>query len=227
MKRFLKLIILCLLVILLISPIVEVGKVEIVGANSRYVKQLTELVTHKNWLFTSSNRFATLLEKHHHVKKAVVKKNGLLSLQVIIEERKPFASVHSGGLYVMIDENGLVLELSEKSLAPYAIEGFHVQSAKIGYPIVTNNTELIEKAVQLVFLYQQNSDITPNVYLDDGQLIQKIGPQFWVNYGKGYDVEAQFNEAMAIYLDLKGKNSSTGIINLSIEGQTVIQSWKD
>lgn len=227
MKRLLVLIIICLLALVLISPLVQVKSIEMVGVNSHYVEQLKQLVSDKNWLLTSSKRFATLLESHHLVKKAIVKKTGLLCLQVTIEERKPFASVHSGGLYVMIDENGLVLELSEKSLAPYAIEGFHVQSAKVGYPIVTNNTELIEKAVQLVFLYQQNGEIKPDVYLHDGQLIQKINPQFWVNYGKGYDVIVQFNEAMAIYHDLKSKSSSTGIINLSIQGQTVIQSWKD
>jgi hypothetical protein len=181
----------------------------------------------KNWVLTSLSKFESLAKEHHLIRSVTITRDGFLALRVEGVIREAFAAVRSGGFYIMIDVEGTVLELSESAKAPYAIEGFHVQSAKIGYPIVTDDLGLIEKAVQLVYLYQMHSTITPDVHLIDNQLIQKIHDRLWVNFGIGYDILEQFNQSMAIYEDMTNKSSTTGIINVAIQGQTVIQSWKD
>ncbi len=189
--------------------------------------ELIDAVKNQHWLFTSSKAYKDRLEAHPLVDQAIVNKALPRHLQVKVLLKKPIAAVRSGAVYLMIDNRGIVLEINPEKQTNYVIEGFKVSATEVGHPLVTDNSALIVKAVQLVDLYERFSDIDPDVHLIDGDLVQKINPKFWVNYGVGYDIPSQFNEAMTIYDDMIHKNSNTGIINLSVPGQTVIQTWKN
>lgn len=205
----------------------RVPELQITAGNGALEGELSAIIREHHYLLTSSNAYAKILEGHPLVERAKVQKALLKRLNVQITLMAPFAAIKSGHIYVMIDSQGTVLELSDKSKAPYVIEGFSVQFAEVGRQVVTENADLIVKAVQLVDLYERFSSIQPDVHLIDGELIQKMNAKLWVNYGKGYDITKQFNAAMSIYDDMLQKKSNTGIINLSVPGQTVIQTWKN
>lgn len=189
--------------------------------------ELLDKLQKRHWLLTRSKDFEAFLNAQPHVKTASVQKKGFGELIVAIDYRVALAAVKSGSIYIMIDDQGVVLSIGDAVEAPYIIEGFEVEVAEIGKGIVTANSELIVKAVQLVDLFERFTDVQPNVHLIDGNLVQILAPKFQMNFGKGYDIVRQFNEAMSIYEDLIKKQSNTGIINLAIPGQTVIQTWKN
>lgn len=226
MKRMLLFVLLSLISVIVFFE-VKGPSVEITGASEVLTDQLLERLQASNWLITSSRHYEELLGEHPLVAAIQVDKRFFNRLKLSVEMEKPFAAVKSGRIYVMISSEGIVMSLAQESEAPYVIDGFKVDYAEVGHELITENSDLIVKAVQLVDLYQKYTKIKPNVHLIAGDLIQKINPKLWVNFGKGFDIAKQFNVAMSIYDDMKSKQSNTGIINLSVPGQSVIQTWKN
>ena len=197
------------------------------NTSASLTEEIHYIIRKRHWLITSEEGYSSVLQRHPLIAKATASKSLLKNLSVHVEMKSPMAAIKSGEIFIMIDSQGVVLEIASDIKAPYVIHGFSIKASEVGAPIVTESEALIVKAVQLVDLYQRYSDIKPDVELIEGELIQKISPRLWVNFGKGHDIANQFNEAMSIYDDMATKKSTTGIINLSVPGQTVIQTWKN
>lgn len=215
------------------SPYMEVGNIVLLGDDKIYGDKLFDPILKKNWLFTSEDQFLELLLKNKLIEEAKVYKSGFLELSIDIKWREPFVAIHSGGNYVVVDHEGVVLKVSDTPDAPYTISGFTVVSSKVGSYVESKNSGLIDSAVKFVYLFREYSKIntktaiSPNIELVNGQLIQRINDKLCINFGTGYNPEEQFTNAMSIYADMNSKKINSGVINLSNVNQNIYEPWKD
>ncbi len=155
-----------------------------------------------------------------------VTKHFPFAVEVNVIARDAFVAVQSGGYYVIIDMQGVVLALSNNADAPYSIRGFKVISAKVGNPLVSEDIRLIERAVQIVYLFQTYTSYAPDVMLKDGQIIQQMSDEIWINFGWAEKLEVQFPSAIAAYENMIEKSGSSGIVNVSNPNQCIVEPLK-
>lgn len=184
-----------------------------------------ELLSYK-WLFTPSRVFEEKIEALPTVRQATLKKKLFGHLVFELTLREPFAAVVSGGYCVIVDHNGHVLEVTDEPGDFYPIIGFNVTSSRLGHPIVTSELDLIEKAVQLVYLLDEYTEIHPEIVLKNGDLIQSLGETYQVNFGQAPDVVRQFAIFMEIYETQLNRGVSSGIINVSNPDDPINQPWR-
>lgn len=230
---FLLLVILCGAIAFSISPFMNVMKIEVRHVNSPLDVEIVEGLYEKNWLFTAEKDFEAMLLENYLIEEVQVKKSSLLTLDIRLNWRTPFVAFASGAFYVITDDEGMVLQVSQTPDAPYIIDGFRVISSIVGRQIDAQRTDLVESAVKFVYIFskyaQENPefDLQPDIVLVNGELIQRINSKFCINFGSGYDPEEQFVSAASIYLDMKKKRIDSGVINLSNPNQKLYEPWKE
>lgn len=230
---FLLLLIVCGTIAFSISPFMNVAQIDLHHKNLQLDVDVVEGLYEKNWLFTSEDAFEQLVLDNKLIETVSVKKSSLLKLEVSIEWKIPFVAFTSGSFYVITDDEGMVLQVSQTPDAPYIIDGFRVINSIVGKPIDAQRMDLVESAVKLVYIFseyaEQNPefDLKPDIVLVNGSLIQRINSKFCINFGSGYDPQEQFVAAASIYLDMKKKRIDSGVINLSNPNQKLYEPWKE
>ncbi len=205
--------VLVLIFLLSFTPLANVKNVSINGElNNKH--SIAKMLKGKNFFWTSAKAMSELIEVDKMYDTAKVSKTITMDVEIELVERAAFIAIKSGAYYVVIDAYGVVLSLSETADAPYVIEGFTVTSAVLGEALVADEMQLIERAVQIVYMYQSHTDYLPKVSLVDGEIIQDMG-DIKVNYGMASDVELQFNRALVIYEHLIENGATSGIINVT------------
>ncbi len=180
----------------------------------------------QNWLWNKSDWLAENIPSSLTYQEIYISKNNLRSIEISATARDPFIAVKSGGYFVIIDMYGVVLDLLPKPEAPYVIEGFNVTSAMVGKPLVAEEMQLIERAVQIVYMFKENTDIEPSIKLQDKHIIQKMTDDIYIDFGRGDDVELQFNNALVAYQNLIDNAGTSGIVNVSNPKQCIIEPLK-
>ncbi len=199
-----------------------------IGGNGDY--QLSEAdetwLYSQNWLWHSSAWLAQNLPDNMTYQDVVVSKDNLFSVTITATAREPFIAIKSGGYFVVIDMYGVVLDLSLEPAAPYVIEGFEVTSAVVGKPLAADEMGLVERAVQIVYMFKTYTDYEPSIKLKDRHIIQKMTDDIYIDFGQGEDVELQFNNALAAYENIVENSGTSGIVNVSNPNQCIIEPLK-
>ncbi len=180
----------------------------------------------QNWLWNKSEWLAENMPSSLTYQEVFISKNNLRSIEISATAREPFIAVKSGGYYVIIDMYGVVLDLLPKPEAPYVIEGFNVTSAMVGKPLVAEEMQLIERAVQIVYMFKENTDYEPSIKLQNKRIIQKMTDDIYIDFGRGDNVELQFNKALVAYQNLIDNAGTSGIVNVSNPNQCIIEPLK-
>ncbi len=226
MKKFIAaLVLLMLLAGLTLSPLANIDKISYQGDY-----QLTEAdamwLRQQNWIWSGADWLAQNLPSRLTYENVTITRNNIFSVEINAIARTPFIAVKSGGYFVIIDVFGIVLSLSETADAPYVIEGFEVVSAVVGKPLVADEMQLIERAVQIVYMFKENTDYEPSVKLVDKRIIQKMTEDIYIDFGQGDDVELQFNNALVAYQNMIENEGTSGIVNVSNPKQCIIEPLK-
>lgn len=230
---FLLLLLFCAGVAFVISPFMNVREIKENHINAPIDTEIFAGLYDRNWLFTSEENFEQIILENNLVESAKVKKTSIWKLEITITWKTPFVAFVSGAFYVITDDKGIVLEVSQLPNAPYVIDGFRVKNSIVGKPIDSERVDLVESAVKLVYIFSEYAkkneefDLTPDIVLIDGNLIQRINSKFCINFGTGYDPEEQFVSAASIYMDMKKKQINSGVINLSNPNQQIYEPWKE
>ncbi len=226
MKKFIIVITLLLLLVgLSVSPLASIKEVTFHGDYQQTEQDLAWL-RQQNWIWSDTEWLAQNLPSSLTYEEISVSRSNLFSVEINASARTPFIAVKSGGYFVIIDVFGIVLNLSETADAPYVIEGFEVVSAVVGKPLVADEMQLIERAVQIVYMFKENTDYEPSVELVDRRIIQKMTEDIYIDFGQGDDVELQFNNALVAYQNMIENEGTSGIVNVSNPKQCIIEPLK-
>ncbi len=226
MKKFVVIVfVIVILVAVSLSPLLNIDKITASGDYKLTDKDAAWLRS-QNWLWIKSGWLAENIPSSMTYKEIFINKNNLRSVEISATAREPFIAVKSGGYFVIIDMYGVVLDLLPKPEAPYVIEGFNVTSAMVGKPLVAEEMQLIERAVQIVYMFKENTDIEPSIKLQDKHIIQKMTDDIYIDFGRGDNVELQFNNAIVAYQNLIDNAGTSGIVNVSNPNQCIIEPLK-
>ncbi len=180
----------------------------------------------QNWLWHSAAWLGQNLPDNMTYQDVVVDKDNLFSVAITATQREPFIAIKSGGYFVVIDMYGVVLDLSLEPDAPYVIEGFEVTSAVVGKPLAADEMGLVERAVQIVYMFKTYTDYEPSIKLKGRRIIQKMTDDIYIDFGQGENVELQFNNALAAYQNIIENSGTSGIVNVSNPNQCIIEPLK-
>lgn len=226
MKKFLAFIIIIIALIgLSLSPFANINNVVATGDYQPSEADLTWLKA-QNWIWSKTDWLAQKVPSSLSYQEISVTRNNFLAIEIHAVARQPFIAVKSGGYFVIIDMYGIVLDLSNSPDAPYVIEGFDVVSAVVGKPLVADEMKLIERAVQIVYMFKRNTDYEPSIKLVDKHIIQKMAEEIYIDFGQGDDVELQFNNALVAYQNMLDNAATSGIVNVSNPKQCIIEPLK-
>ncbi len=180
----------------------------------------------QNWLWRDAQWIAQNLPDNMTYQDVVATKENLFAVTITATERAPFIAIKSGGYFVVIDMYGVVLDLSLEPDAPYVIEGFEVTSAVVGKPLAADEMGLVERAVQIVYMFKTYTDYAPSIKLKNRRIIQQMTDEIFIDFGQGDNVELQFNNALAAYENLIDNAGTSGIVNVSNPNQCIIEPLK-
>lgn len=227
MKRYgIMLVIAIILFVLSLMPLFNIKTITENTSSSNLTPFMVDLLLDQNWLWKSEDQLADELKMKSDVGDIVVKKTGLLKVEVSVTPREAFLAVHSGMYYVIIDTYGIVIEVSESPEAPFVVEGFHVVSSKIGHQIVAENMDLIERAAQLAYLFDEYVGNNPTISLIDGELVIGMTDDITMNFGTADEIVEQFSKAIELYKSMLAKGSDKGIINVKNINQIILEPNK-
>lgn len=226
--------VLIILIMILISPIFKVRKVVIHDDGIRNGNfDLSDFNLEKNIFLLSKSKLEESLFESGFIDSVKIEKKFFCELHLTIKWKKPLISLKSGDSYIILDHKGYVLYISENDMGLDCIEGVIVKSARIGHPVISKNDFILENAVNLYLLINENRHLYANPEIEAKLMVKKdaiiqiLQPEYIINYGDGSDLQERFSKAISIYNNLYEKQVSTGIINVSRKNHYVYETWKD
>lgn len=208
-----------------LSPLLRIETIN-ASADYKLTDQDSAWLKEQNWLWSKPTWLAENMPSALTYQNVSISKDNFRSIAINAVAREPFIAIKSGGYFVIIDMYGVVLDLLAKPEAPYVIEGFNVTSAVVGKPLVAEEMQLIERAVQIVYLFKENTDYEPAIKLQNKRIIQKMTDDIYIDFGRGDNVELQFNNALVAYQSLIDNAGTSGIVNVSNPNQCIIEPLK-
>lgn len=226
MKRLYLIVVAVIIAIIVsLSPLANVRWV-VVNDRVDERSQMAQWLKNQNWVWHGEAWLLANAPDTSKYEEITLKKQFPLTVELTCKVRAPFVAIKSGGYYVNIDMYGVVLNLTTEPEAPYVIHGFSVTSALVGNVLVVEEMRLIEKAVQIVYMFKTYTDYQPDVFLEDEQIFQRMSEDILINFGEGEDVELQFNNAIAAYQNMIANAGTSGIVNVSVPNQCIIEPLK-
>lgn len=207
--------------ILLRSPLFYVTEIEVAG-NKFYtpaqVIEMSGLETGKNMFFEIKTRPARdkLLETPY-IRLANVKKIPMGRLLVELTERIEYAAVPYEGEYGLIDNEGLVLSMSDKLPNLPLLEGMAVKEIEPGKPLKIEQAYLLSdtlellRAVELTDLYFQRiyfSSVVVRAYINDNYYCE----------GTPAEMAANIEGIRALIQEQYSQGITKGIIRIGRDG---------
>lgn len=163
---------------------------------------------------------------HPQIKNAVVDKVFPNSLDIRIVERIGKVAVSYSGIYLVVDEDMVVVEVSKTPGDLYVINGYEFENFYIGYIINDDNYEILENAMNLAELIEVSDIIIHpevNIVCDKIELV--FNDEYKALFGDGSEMVKKFNDMLGIYKSQKEKEENRGIINVSFEGQATFKAF--
>ena len=146
-------------------PVFDVDNVSVIG-NKRVedaeVKRLSEMEDGKSLFGLNSILAAYKVGLNAYVEDVKIKRIPPSTIEIVVTEREPAAQLvvpeteTSGEKYVAIDENGRVLEISDKKMDMTYIKDVDVTEAKLKDDVSVKQTGPYEKAMEIIKTAKEN-----------------------------------------------------------------------
>ncbi len=216
-----------------VSPLSDVQDVVLINNGDPNPNLDSKLLDLKGnfWFFNTEN-LSNELMLTGLLDEVKVEKEFYCTVKITLTWKVPVISIKTADRFASLDKTGYVLYLDDVKKTDGFIDNLVVEYARIGEPIVTEDDALTANAVNIYFMFLENKDlflegaVKPDIRIIDGEIVQVISDQYWINFGDGNDYESKFAGAIAIYNDLKSKAVTTGIINVSRNNHYVYETWK-
>jgi cell division protein FtsQ len=144
-----------------LSPIFRVSDIEITGnerLSNEYILEASGLDKPVNIFLYSPHKAQNELLKNLLLESASISKLYPDKLQISVQERHPIGYAKHQGAYLCLDEDGMVLSVSQAPDKPLpVISGLEFDSYALGEPISAGKSETFETMVFLANLLEKHS----------------------------------------------------------------------
>ena len=233
-RRKICFVIFCLITIMgiIFSPIFSIRNLTYnlnVNFREEDIYRLTKIEKGKtNILFLNKKEFVNSLSKHPYIESIQIKKELPSSLRLDIKYREMYGILKYSDLFIVIDKNLNVLSVDKEKADGILIDGFILQSFIVGNKIEVENTNILKEALNLIELLEKSHiEFRPIILYKENNIQIQLNDDFSVKFGRGEDTERKFNNFIDIYDNLKGKNISRGIIDVSNHGLPLYKPFGD
>lgn len=228
MKTNIKIILIVLFLVLSIALLItnlqyfNLKNVEVIGTTKVENEEVSEMLLStdiKNIFLINNGKMESLVEKVPYVKTAEVSKMLPNSLKVQITERVPIAYlVYNKDSYIFIDDEGYVLEVSDKPLEekPF-VTGVKYGNFVLNEPLQFENEYTLQKISIINSNMEkydlQNYEITIDLLEDFN--VKLIINEIKVGLGEFEDIDKKMRYLKSILEELDEKGYLSGYIDLS------------
>lgn len=206
---------------LLKSPIFYVTKIEVHG-NQYYtpsqVIELSELETGKNLFFEIKTKPARdkLLETPY-IKVAHIDRKPIGTIVITIEERPEFAAFPFGDEYAIIDNEGLVLRVSDKQPELPVLEGMNIEELTEGSPLKIEQTYLLTDTLELLDKMEEADLYFYKIYFSSVVVKAYINENYYCE-GQPSEISANIEALKALMQEQYNAGVNKGIIRVGSNG---------
>ena len=120
------------------------------------VFQLSGITTGNNIFATKTDEGRDNLIADPYIKYATIKKELPGTIHITVEERVEYASVPYGEQYVLIDDTGMVLRISDQEPALPLLEGMTIIDMTPGSPLNVEESYLLTDTLELLAVVAEN-----------------------------------------------------------------------
>lgn len=153
------------IILLLLSPIFNTSKIEVVGnskISAEEVMSLSQLNTGENIFKLADKTIIQNIKENPYINSVKIKRKLPSTISIIIEEREAEYMLEFGSSYAYIDKQGYILEISDKQLSnKIKIIGYETsnENIKAGNKLCDNDIDKLI-AVELIMNSAYNNSIS-------------------------------------------------------------------
>lgn len=220
--KFLILIALCVGVYLFLhSSVFDAKKIKVSGNQHFTAEQVQKLAGLKvgiNLFEFRTGKCEEKLEADPYVEEANISRDLPSGIEIQIKERQEAAVVQLGKQYVLLDRNGIVLQITDKMPQVTLLSGFTVASASADETLETKDDEAFDWAMEALKV-MQNSDLFFKKIEINGETIKAYVTDKLVCVGKRQNFINGMEEGnlKAVLYDLNKKKIKKGVVTIGDE----------
>ncbi|AOT68459.1 cell division protein FtsQ/DivIB [Geosporobacter ferrireducens] len=159
------------------------------------------------------------LTQHPYIKFVEVKRKLPNKILIQIEERTEAAAIPFMGAYVFIDENGMILKSELDSGNLKIIQGLEFDHFMEGEPLEVKDPEKLRKALEIVKYIDRMEISIKNIDVSQSKnYVIRLTDTLICRVGEGNNIDYKLRALEKILLDLKSKDITRGVIDISYDG---------
>lgn len=203
------------------SPLFYVSKIEVEG-NRFYtpaqVIELSGLETGKNMFFEIKTRPARdNLLTTPYIKLAKIERKPLATLVIKLEERLEYAAVPKGSEYVLIDNEGMVLSVTDKQPELPLLEGMIIEEMTEGVPLKVEQSYLLTDTLQLMKNVEQTDLYFYRIYFSSVIVKAYINENYYCE-GEPSEISANLEKIKTLISEQYNAGVNKGVIRVGSGG---------
>ncbi len=218
-----------LIYIILYTDIINIKTINVynnVLATKEEVVQAAGLNESINFFNVNKYEMKEDVIKHPQIKSATISKVFPNTVEIKVIERKAEVAILYSELYLLIDREMVVVEVSSSPKGLYVINGCNFDNFYLGYIINNENSDVLSNAMDLALRIEDSTmEIRPFIEIIEGEIELYFNDEYKALFGTGNNMERQFNDMYSMYNKLKDIENATGIINLKFKGQMILQPF--
>lgn len=204
-----------LIVLFLLSPVFNIKNIEVTGNNkisSDTIKSLLQIDENTNIFRLSYKNISEMIKKNAYIKSVKVNKILPSTLRITVTEREPSFQLEFGSSYVLIDDEGYILEILKNARENMAkITGYETSEELIipGNRLCQNDLKKLDVALKIINIAKnyELSDIITTIIFDenDEYSLYIESERKNVHLGKNVDFEIKMLYTKEILSRTKGE----------------------
>lgn len=179
------------LVYVLYSPFFDIQNIKVEGQNKlsrEYIINLSEVQLGQNILKLNISQIERNLKREPYIETIKVKREFPNGICISVVERKPIGIISYMGSYILVDKNGIALELISKTKDYYLpeIKGIKLEKVTFGKSLLRENMEGLKVGLNILTLLNKDDLFFRIEYVnveDPQNLILCVDKRIEVNLG--------------------------------------------
>lgn len=168
------------------------------------------------------------LESYPKVKDGMITKVFPDRLEIVVNERMPVVAVAYSEQFLLVDEDMVVVEVSDDISNYYLIEGYNFENFMVGYEIKDAHRYVLENAINLAFLVMHYDLLeNPKIVIEDKDINLLITDNLRAEFGNGENIEERFNSMIAVYETAMDNGLTSGVIKVFHDGYPALEPFEE
>lgn len=171
-----------------------------------------------NMFKQTERRVKKALTVNHYIADVSVSRDMPNIYKISIVERIPVIAVPYSGMYVILDEEGVVVDEADSTMHATLVTGITVSSCETGKQPVFDDSANFRQVSSLIKAVNESGMFFKKVELENSLSVKGYVTDTLICSGQSGDIIAQLEQIKAVLYDLDSKSIKRGIIRVGSDG---------